>query len=70
MKNPFIGLLRARATPRDAISSAPTFFFNSSTSGKTANPMKQVHAALKDIGIAVYAGIWQATPSAQNPPIQ
>ena len=32
--------------------------------------MKQVQAALKDIGIPVYAGIWRATSAAQNPPIQ
>ena len=32
--------------------------------------MKQVQAALKDIGIPVYAGIWRATSSSQNPPVQ
>ena len=32
--------------------------------------MKQVQSALKDIGIPVYAGIWRATTSEQNPPSQ
>ena len=32
--------------------------------------MKQVQSALRDIGIPVYAGVWRATSSAQNPPPQ
>lgn len=32
--------------------------------------MKQVQQALQGIGIPVYAGIWRATSSNQNPPIQ
>ena len=32
--------------------------------------MKQVQAALKDIGIPVFAGIWRATSAQQNPPAQ
>ena len=32
--------------------------------------MKQVNAALKDIGIPVYAGVWRATSPNQNPPVQ
>ena len=32
--------------------------------------MKQVQQALADIGIPVFAGIWRATSSDQNPPVQ
>ena len=32
--------------------------------------MKQVQEALRNIGIPVYAGIWRATSSNQNPPAQ
>ncbi len=32
--------------------------------------MKQVQAALKDIGVPVFAGIWRPTPGFQNPPPQ
>lgn len=32
--------------------------------------MKQVQAALRDLPIPVYAGIWRATSSQQNPPPQ
>ena len=32
--------------------------------------MRQVQAALKDIGIPVMAGVWRATSSNQNPPVQ
>ena len=32
--------------------------------------MKQVQEALADIGIPVFAGIWRATSSDQNPPVQ
>ena len=32
--------------------------------------MKQVQEALKGIGIPVIAGIWRATSSNQNPPVQ
>ena len=38
MKNPFLGLFRARDKPRDAVSAATTFFFGSSASGKAVNP--------------------------------
>ncbi len=36
MKNPFSGLFRARDKPRDAVSSAPSFYFGSSASGTPA----------------------------------
>ena len=42
MKNPFLSLFRARDKPRDAISAAPTFYFGSSTSGKSVNPKNAV----------------------------
>ena len=32
--------------------------------------MKQVNAALADIGIPVFAGVWRATSPDQNPPVQ
>ena len=32
--------------------------------------MRQVQAALKDIGIPVMAGVWRATSADQNPPAQ
>ena len=32
--------------------------------------MRQVQAALKDIGIPVMAGVWRATSPDQNPPVQ
>ena len=37
MKNPFTALFRARDKPRDAVSSAPTFYFGTSGSGKSVN---------------------------------
>ena len=32
--------------------------------------MRQVQAALRDIGIPVMAGVWRATSPDQNPPVQ
>ena len=32
--------------------------------------MRQVQAALRDIGIPVMAGVWRATSPNQNPPVQ
>ena len=32
--------------------------------------MKQVQDALASLGIPVYAGVWRAATSAQNPPVQ
>ena len=45
MKNPFLSLFRARDKPRDAISAAPTFYFGSSTSGKSVNPKNAVQVS-------------------------
>ena len=49
MKNPFSFLFRARDKPQDSVSSAPTFFFGSSWSGKTVNPQSSIQVS------AVYA---------------
>lgn len=49
MKNPFSGLFRARDKPRDAVSSAPSFYFGSSASGKSVTPSTAVQVS------AVYA---------------
>ena len=45
MKNPFLGLFRARDKPRDAVSAATTFFFGSSASGKAVNPKNAVQVS-------------------------
>ena len=37
MKNPFTALFRARDKPQDSVSSAPTFYFGTSGSGKPVN---------------------------------
>ena len=54
MKNPFIRLFRARDKPLDAVSSAQTFYFGSSTAGKsvtakTAIQMSTVYACVRVI---------------------
>ncbi len=49
MKNPFSFLFRARDKPQDSVSSAPTFFFGSSWSGKSVNPQSSIQVS------AVYA---------------
>ena len=37
MKNPFTALFRARDKPHDSVSTAPTFYFGTSGSGKAVN---------------------------------
>ena len=37
MRNPFTALSRARDKPRDSVSTAPSFFFGTSGSGKSVN---------------------------------
>ena len=37
MKNPSTALFRARDKPKDSVSSAPSFFFGTSGSGKPVN---------------------------------
>ena len=69
MKNPFLGLFRARDKPRNAISAAPTFYFGSSTSGKTVNPknavqVSTVYACVRVIAETIASlpvGVYEAT---------
>ena len=54
MKNPFLFFFRARDKPEDTISAAPTFYFGSSTAGKsvtakTAIQMSTVYACIRVI---------------------
>lgn len=49
MKNPFARMFRARDKPTDAVSSAPTFYFGTSASGKAVNPSSAIQMS------AVYA---------------
>lgn len=49
MKNPFARMFRARDKPQDAVSSAPTFYFGTSASGKSVNPSSAIQVS------AVYA---------------
>ena len=49
MKNPFARMFRARDKPMDAVSSAPTFYFGTSASGKAVNPSSAIQVS------AVYA---------------
>lgn len=49
MKNPFARLFRSRDKPQNIVSSAPTFYFGSSLSGKTVSPRQAVQVS------AVYA---------------
>lgn len=49
MKNPFARMFHARDKPQDAMSSAPTFYFGTSASGKAVNPSSAIQVS------AVYA---------------
>ncbi len=54
MKNPFSGLFRSRDKPKDAVSSAPAFYFGTSGAGKsvtvsTAMQMSTVYACVRVI---------------------
>ena len=49
MKNPFARFFHARDKPTDAVSSAPTFYFGTSASGKAVNPSSAIQVS------AVYA---------------
>ena len=49
MKNPFARFFHARDKPTDAVSSAPTFYFGTSASGKPVNPNTAIQVS------AVYA---------------
>ena len=51
MRNPFFGLFRARdkpgkrASPKDAVSAAPTFYFGSSISGKSVTARSAIQVS-------------------------
>jgi len=49
VKNPFARFFHARDKPTDAVSSAPTFYFGTSASGKAVNPSSAIQVS------AVYA---------------
>ena len=49
LKNPFARMFHARDKPQDAVSSAPTFYFGTSASGKAVNPSSAIQVS------AVYA---------------
>ena len=69
MKNPFLSSFRARDKPRDAVSAAPTFYFGSSTSGKSVNPrnavqVSTVYACVRVIAETIASlpvGVYEAT---------
>ena len=69
MKNPFIGLFRARDKPKDSVSAAPTFFFGMSGSGKpvnaqTAIQLSTVYACVRVISETVASlplGVYEST---------
>ena len=68
MKNPFAGLFRARDKPQDSVSSAPTFYFGTSGSGKpvnanTAIQLSTVYACIRVISETVASlplGVYEA----------
>ena len=64
MKNPFSGLFRARDKPRDAVSSAPSFYFGSSASGKSVTPSSAVQVS------AVYACVRVIAETIANAALQ
>ena len=58
MKNPFSGLFRARDKPKNAVSSAISFYFGSSSAGKPVTPrsamqMTAVYACVRVIAETV-----------------
>lgn len=62
MKNPFSGLFRARDKPRDAVSSAPSFYFGTSSSGKSVTPSSAVQASAMYACVRVIAGTIASLP--------
>lgn len=68
MKNPFSVLFRARDKPKDSVSSAPSFFFGTSGSGKpvnatTAIQLSTVYACVRVISETVASlplGVYEA----------
>ena len=69
MKNPFTALFRARDKPQDSVSSAPTFYFGTSGTGKsvtaqTAIQLSTVYACVRVISETVASlplGVYEAT---------
>lgn len=69
MRNPFLSLLRARDKPQNAVSAAQTFYFGSSTSGKSVNPrnavqVSTVYACVRVISETIASlpmGVYEAT---------
>lgn len=62
MKNPFSGLFRARDKSRDAVSSAPSFYFGTSSSGKSVTPSSAVQASAVYACVRVIAGTIASLP--------
>ena len=73
MKNPFLGLFRARDKPQptDAVSAAPTFYFGTSASGKsvtakTAIQVSTVYACVRVIAETIASlplHVYEETPT-------
>ncbi len=69
MKIPFLPLFRSRDKPKDAVSSAPTFFFGSSNAGKSVSvksaiQMSAVYACVRVISETIASlplGVYEAT---------
>ena len=69
MKNPFTALFRARDKPQDSVSAAPTFYFGTSSAGKsvtaqTAIQLSTVYACVRVISETVASlplGVYEAT---------
>ncbi len=69
MKNPFTALFRARDKPQDSVSAAPTFYFGTSSAGKsvtaqTAIQLSTVYACVRVISETVASlplGVYEVT---------
>ena len=46
MKNPFVGLFRARDKPKDVVSAATTFSFGGSSAGKSVTPRNAIQVSV------------------------
>ena len=62
MKNPFSRLFRARDKPRDAVSSVPSFYFGTSSAGKSVTPSSAVQASAVYACVRVIAGTIASLP--------
>ena len=45
MRNPLLGLFRSRDKPQNAVSATPTFYFGSSSAGKSVTPRSAIHVS-------------------------